>query len=83
MSDETPPSNLAAAILMRLPIIGYAARCISEERWGRLALLGGNLVMALILAVIWWGAPVLTLVAEVGVVLAFLIIFAIAGTGKA
>lgn len=79
MTDETPPSDPLSAFLLRLPILGYAARCLDESRWGELALLALNLVMALVLAGLWWGPAVITIAAEIGTVLALLIILSITG----
>lgn len=84
MSDDAadaPRSNPVGALLSRLPVIGYASRCVDEAKWGQLALLGLNLLMALALAVIWWGGAALISVAEIGALLMFLVIFAIAGGG--
>jgi hypothetical protein len=81
MSEHDPQPNPIGNFLRRLPIIGYASRCIDEAKWGQLAFLVANLIMALVVAIIFWGGSVIIIVAELGALLMFLIKFAIAGGG--
>ncbi|MGE3914236.1 MAG: hypothetical protein AB7F78_00945 [Hyphomicrobiaceae bacterium] len=58
MTASTPPSAMAR-VLGSLPVVGYAARCLSEHLHGELGLLGVNLLMALALGLILLGYPFL------------------------
>ncbi len=54
MSDDSRPS-LVSRIIISLPIIGYGARCLAEERHTELVWHGIVLLMAVLLIVLTFG----------------------------
>jgi hypothetical protein len=58
-AKTTNDHNLITRIFRRLPIVGYAMRCITESRHNELALLGVNALMALAVGLLVFGYPFL------------------------
>lgn len=69
MSDDSRPSFIERA-LRAIPVIGYAARCVEEERVKELLILVGVVLLAAVLAVVTWGYPALITIALTLVALA-------------
>lgn len=65
----------AQRFLASLPIIGYAMRCLVEERHREIVVLLINLLMAGVLAVLIWGYPALITIALSGAAFAAVFIF--------
>ena len=77
MNSDEPKRNWLGAVLRRLPIIHYLADCLEGERHKEAALVGLNILMALVLAYLWWGLATLSIVAEVLAALVLLILVAV------
>lgn len=61
---------LPVRILARVPVVGYAIRCIEEERETELLSLVGVLLLAAIDATLIWGWPAFITIMLAAVVLA-------------
>lgn len=72
-SQSAPPSVVSRLIRM-VPVVGYAIRCLEGHRHGELALLGGNLLMAMAVGILVFGYPFLITAALCAAALAGLLI---------
>ncbi|MEM7776932.1 MAG: hypothetical protein AAF732_15090 [Pseudomonadota bacterium] len=72
---QTERRSLIDRIVRSIPIVGFAARCMEENRPVDLAILAMNVVLATLVAVSIWGYPAL--------ITAFLIFTAVIGTSIA
>jgi len=80
MSTQHEQPSFAAKLLKRIPVVGYAIRCLENEQHGQIALLAGNIFMAALLAVLIWGYPAfITIVLSVVAVTSALILLATRG----
>ena len=80
MTDIDPSAGPAERILRRLPILGFAIRCAESGEFGRLAVLGLNVVMAVVLLVLWFGWPAfITIILAMTGLVATLILLATRG----
>jgi hypothetical protein len=77
MNGNEPQGSWLGTRLRRLPIIHYLADCLEGERHREAALVGLNVLMALVLAYLWWGLAALSIVAELLTALVFLILIAV------
>ncbi|NOT72581.1 MAG: hypothetical protein HOP09_18960 [Hyphomicrobium sp.] len=68
MTENSKPS-IIERVLRAIPIIGYAAKCVEEERVGELFALVGVLLLAAALSILIWGYAALITIALTMVVL--------------
>lgn len=77
MLNGRKPSEILSTVLMGLPVVAYALRCVQQARWEELGLLAFNLVGGISLAVYHWGPAVIVIIAQIAAAIVGLIVLAV------